>query len=172
MVVPGIAPKKAQAEMRLVAEWLRTQHGDDYTEQRVRLGSMPLDLGNGPLDPMEAKLVHSVYARWADAIVIRPDVVRLVEGKIIAHPVAIAQLQLYARLLPFTPGIRVNPAATIEMVLVYAKPDDLVLQMAHEAGITTELFDPPWVEEYINTRLHRQRQGSRSQLLTDATDVA
>lgn len=170
--MPEIAPKKQQAETRLVAEWLATRHGNDYTEQRVRLGSMPLDLGNGPLDPAEARMVHSVYARWADAIVIRPDVVRIVEGKIIAHPVAISQLELYARLLPFTPGLKVNPAARIEKVLVYAKPDDLVLQMAHEAGIVTELFAPAWVEEYINTRLARQRQGSRPQQLIDSSEVA
>lgn len=157
---------KTQAEARLVAEWLLARHAGDYYQTHVRLGSMPLDLGNTDLSPEEAKMVHNAFARWVDALVIRDDVVILVEAKVIAHPDAIGQLQLYARMLPFTPGLRVNPLARIQKMLVYAREDVNVSQLAAEQGITTEQFSPPWVDQYIATRLARQRQGSRPQQLT------
>ncbi|MBF6606966.1 MAG: hypothetical protein IVW53_15470 [Chloroflexi bacterium] len=160
-----------QVERRLVAEWLVARHGDDFYQQNVRLGSMPLEFANQDLDPMEAKLVHNAYARWADAIIFGRDKVTIVEAKIVAHPVALGQLRLYSRLLPFTPNVKIQPNASIEMLLLYAIADDMVLQLAREDGITLEQFHPDWVDMYIATRLARQRQGSLPQQLTDASDA-
>lgn len=165
---PG-PPRRHQVERRLVAEWLASRYPDAYTEQNVRLGSMPLEFGNQDLDPMEAKLVHNAFARWADAIVYLDDRVIVVEGKIVAHPVALGQLQLYKRLLPFTPTIALAPRARIELRLVYGVPDELVVAMAREQGIEVEQFKPAWVDEYLNTRFHRQRGAPLAQRMADGT---
>ncbi len=162
-------PRRHQVERRLVSEWLASRYPDDYTEQNVRLGSMPLEFGNQDLDPMEAKLVHNAFARWADAIVYLDDRVIIVEGKIVAHPIALGQLRLYKRLLPFTPSIKLAPRAQIDLRLVYAVPDDLVVQMAREDGIEVEQFHPAWVDDYLATRFHRQRGAPLAQKVTDGT---
>lgn len=160
--------RSQQVERRLVAEWLALRHGDDYYQQNVRVGSMPLAFGNQDLDPMEAKLVHSAYARWADAVVFTPDVVTIVEAKIVAHPTALGQLRLYKRLLPFTPNVRIPIGARIDMLLLYAIPDDHVLELAREDGIAVEQYHPAWVDVYMETRLARHRGSPLPQQTGDA----
>jgi len=163
-----VQKRKQQVETRLVAEWLAEFHRDHYFQTRVRLGSLPANVGAEDLDDGEARLVHSAFARWADAIVILEDRTILVEAKVICHPTAIAQLMLYKRLLPFSQFLNLRADKPVEPVLLYARPDPLVIQMAHEQGISTVQFDPPWVADYLATRFVRQRTAPLSQTLAPA----
>jgi hypothetical protein len=154
-----------QREKRLVAEWLQLTYPDAYYQLNVRLGSLPLDLGTSDTDTPEARLVHNAFARWADAIVFLDDRTVLVEGKIVAHPVALAELEVYERILPASPYLNLPRDRPIEKVLVYAKPDALVTQLAHEKGVRLAQYDPPWVDEYLATKAARKRSGSVAQEL-------
>lgn len=155
--------------MRLVTEWLQLRYPDMAYQVRTRLGSLPMNLGGGESDTPEARLVHNAYARWADAVVFLPDKTRIVEAKLVAQPGALTQLQLYVRLVPASPYLNLRPGLPIEPVLLYAKEDPLVSQMAREQGITLEQYDPPWVDEYLATLSHRKRSAPVAQELAPAT---
>jgi hypothetical protein len=155
-------------EMRLVAEYLAANYSAFYYQTRVRLGSLPASVSTDNLDDMEAKLVHSAFARWADAVVVMPDRTLLIEAKVICHPTAIAQLMLYKRLLPFSAQLNLRREVPVIPVLLYARPDPLVIQLGIEQGIEPVQYDPPWVEDYLLTRFARQRQAPREQQMAPA----
>jgi hypothetical protein len=157
-----------QVETRLVNEWLVATYPTSHWQTHVRLGSMPLGIATDNLDDQAAMLVHSRFARWADAIVALPDRTRLVEAKVVAHPNAIAQLIVYKRLMPFTPGLRIRTDVPIELVMLYARPDDVVLQVAAEMGITSVQYDPPWVDDYLRTLALRKQQAPQAQTISPA----
>lgn len=151
--------------MRLVAEYLALNHRDHYYETRVRLGSLPASFNTDNLDDGEQKLIHSAYARWADAVVAMPDRTLLIEAKIVSHPSAVAQLMLYKRLLPSSPNLNLRAHMPIDLVLLYAREDPLVSQMAREQGISCVEYAPDWVDEYLATRYARQRTSPEPQIL-------
>lgn len=154
-----------QLEMRLVGEWLAEFHAGSYYQTRVRLGSLPLGTNLDALDDGEARLVHSAFARWVDAIVALPDRTLLVEAKLVAHPGALSQLKLYERLVPQSFGLNVRSDKPLELVLLYAKEDPLVTQIAIEMGIRPVQFHPAWVDEKLSTKFARQRSAPRPQVL-------
>jgi len=146
-----------QAEMRLVAEWVARTYPDATWRTRVRLGSLSPQLGLEVRDEAEARLVHGAFARWADAVVELEDRLLLIEAKLVAHPVAVAQLELYARLIPYTPDFISLAPKPVESVLLYAVEDPLVVQMARERGIRSVQYHPSWVDEYLES-LHRRHR--------------
>jgi hypothetical protein len=154
--------------MRLVAEWLAEFHGEHYYQTRVRLGSLPLGARTDTMDDGEQKLVHNAFARWVDAIVALPDRTLLVEAKIVAHPGALSQLMLYERLIPDSFGLNLRKDKPIEKVLLFAKDDPLVSQMALELGITIVQFHPEWIDEKLASKFARQRSAPRPQSLAPA----
>jgi len=156
--------------MRLVAEWLQARRSQYWYQQRVRLGALANELAANRLSDAEQRLVHNAFARWADALVELPDRTELVEAKIVAHPSAIAQLELYAELLPDTPSLSHRRGFPITKVLLYAVPDDTVLMIARRHGIVVEQYTASWVDEYLSRQLHRKRTAPLVQLAqTEAT---
>ncbi len=157
-----------QVETRLVNEWLVATYPTSHWQTHVRLGSLPAGIDTSNLDDQQTYLIHSKFARWADAIVALPDRTRLVEAKVVAHPNAIAQLMVYKRLAPYTPGLRIRTELPIEMVMLYARPDDVVLQIAAEMGITSVRYDPPWVDDYLRTLQLRHQAAPQAQTISPA----
>lgn len=155
-------------EQRLVNEWLVATYPREHWQTHVRLGSMPFGIETEGLDNQEAAMVHSAFARWADAVVALPDRTLLVEAKVVAHPNAIAQLMVYRRLMPFTPGLRIRTELPIEPVMLYARPDEVVLQVAAENNITAVRYDPDWVEQYLQTLFLRKQRAPLAQQMTPA----
>jgi len=153
------------AEMRLVTEWLQANYSHAAYQVRARLGSLPMNLGTGDADTPEARLVHNAFARWADALVFLPDRTLVVEAKLVAHPSAIAQLMLYQRLIPASPYLNLRPDLPVRPILLFAVEDVLVSQMAREQGIGLEQYHPAWVDEYLATKLARQRSAPAVQEL-------
>jgi hypothetical protein len=155
--------------MKLVTEWLQLTYPNDAYQTRVRLGSLPLNMGALDTDTPEARLVHNAFARWADAVVFLPDRTLIVEAKLVAHPGALAQLELYQRLVPMSPYLNLRPDMPIESVLLYAKEDVIVSQLAREKGITLVQYDPPWVDEALQAISRRKTSGVAPQELAPVT---
>jgi hypothetical protein len=158
-----------QREMRLVTEWLQLTYPDAAYQVRVRLGSLPLNLGTQDTDTPEARLVHNAFARWADAVVFLQDRTLIVEAKLVAHPVALSQLELYLRLVRSSPFLNLREGVPIEPVLLYAVEDVLVSQLAREKGITLVQYYPAWVDESLQAMSRRKRVGVAPQELAPAT---
>lgn len=134
----------------------------------MRLGALPAELAAQGYSEEEQRLLHNAYARWADAIVELPDRTELVEAKIIAHPVAIGQLDLYAELLPLTPALSHRKHLPITKVLLYAVPDEMVLRQARRAGVMLEQYTAPWIDEYLSRQHARKRRAPLAQFAAEA----
>ena len=148
-------------EMRLVAEYLAKHYAKYEAMTRVRLGSVHPDLQPGSLSDAELRAV-GVWRRWADAIVIMPDRLVLIEAKIRPNPGDISQLELYEHLLPLTPELAEHKSKRIEKLLLWALPDDAVAAMARERGIRVVMFKPNWVDDYLETLYPRERRAPLS----------
>ncbi len=152
-------------EERLVSEWLRATYPTSAYQIRARLGSLPANLNAEELDEGGQRLVHGAFASWVDAIVWLPDRTLLVEAKVISHVNGIAQLTKYKRLLPNSPFVSVPLDLPVEPVLLYVIEDPIVSTMAREQGITLIQFGVSWLEEWRQSRLHRQRRPPALQTL-------
>jgi len=132
----------------MVSEYLAKFYPNDETRTRVRVGSYPSALHPELLSGGEQRAL-GVWRRWADAIVIMPDRLILIEAAIRPSPGDISQLELYAYLLPKTPELAEHKDKPIEKVLLYALEDPVLVRMARERGIRIVYFHPSWIDEYL-----------------------
>lgn len=145
-------------EMRLCSEYCSLYHYKGRILTRVRLGPFPSELLKYVSAEEEANMV-TVWRRWADAIVIYPDKVILIECAIRPNPGKIAQLELYKQLYYKTPEFDSIKHLPLEMELVYAIEDPATVELAKQKGIRTVYYKPIWIEEYINQLYPRERRG-------------
>jgi len=150
-------------EMRLLSEFLAEHYQGVEYRTRIRLGKIQPRL-DGKYITEEERLNLGTFRRWADALVILPDRLILIEAKIRPQPGVISQLQLYKRLLPNTPELQRFRDRPLEMLLVYAIRDDLLISMAREEGIRCIQYRPAWVDEYLKELYPRERRATRSGL--------
>jgi len=137
-------------EMQMVAEYLAKFYPKFPTRTRVRLGQVHPSILIA--DMTEEELAFSgVWRRWADALVITPQKLILIEAAILADAGDISKLALYKTLLPHTPELAEYTNRDIELQLVYAIEDPLIVMIAREAGIKPIFFQPDWIADYIKT---------------------
>ena len=148
-------------EQRLVSEYLAEHYGRYETMTRVRLGSINPALHPEKLTTAELRAV-GVWRRWADAIVVMPDKLVLIEAKIRPNPGVISQLELYEHLVPLTPELKEHKAKRIEKVLLLCINDPVVVSMAREKGIKVVHYKPDWVDEYLDILYPRERRAPLS----------
>jgi len=146
-------------EMRLVSEFLAKHYSNYETRTRVRLGAIHPELHPETLSESEKAMV-GVFRRWADAIVIMPDRLIIIEAAIRPSPGDISQIELYEHLIPLTPELDEFRSLPIEKVLVFALEDPVVVAMARERGIRAIYFKPPWIDDYLAILYPRERRAT------------
>jgi len=146
-------------EMRLVSEYLAKHYGKYPTKTRVRVGAIHPDLKPGELSDAEQRMV-GVFRRWADAVVFMPNRLILIEAAIRPSPGDISQLELYKHLLPKTPELAEHKSKRIDMVLLYALEDPVIVALAREKGIKVVYFHPSWIDDYLKILYPRERRAS------------
>lgn len=143
-------------EMRMVAEYLAERYPMYRSATRVRLGAVHPELLEG-LEEAEKRLVESRFRRWADAIVIAPHEIILIEGAILPDPGDISKLILYRELLKITPEFQPYMELPVRMELIVAIEDPVLVRMARQNGIVVIHYAPEWIREYIKS-LPRRKQ--------------
>ena len=141
-------------EMRMVAEYLRDNYPDDVVFMRLRLGTLEPDGGGQDLTEEERRML-GVFRRWADAVVVTPREVVLVEVSIRSDTGDPSKLVIYGRLARHTPELAEYLTRPLVLELVVAVEDPVVTQLAKELGIRTRVYRPPWLPEYL-AQLHRR----------------
>ena len=153
-------PRKWQPrEMQMVSEYLVKFYPAAPFRTRVRLGQLHPSLQPELLDSADAAFA-GVGRRWADALVILKDQLILIEAAILADPGDISKLILYKSLLPHTPELSEYINYNIEMQLVYAIEDPLIVTLARASGIKPVFFQPDWIAEYIKTLMPSKQKAS------------
>jgi len=146
--------------MQMVVEWLTKTYPGDAWMTRVRLGSPKPSTPRPDMTPEERAMI-GVWRRWADALVILPEELLLVEAAIRPNPGKISQLELYAMLLPHTPEFSQYRSRRVTMVLLYAIEDPAVILLARRKGIRCIQYKPTWLPAYLELLMPRERRGSR-----------
>jgi len=147
-------------EMRLVGEWVTTYYPEAIIRFRVDVGDLTPAMNATGLSQAELRGLGR-SRRWVDALVVEPQTVHIVEGKVRLVPGAVAQLELYRDLFPLTPELAHLSHLDLQLHLVYAVEDIAVVALAQRKGILTHLFHPAWVDEYLALLRARETRGSQ-----------
>ncbi|MBA7545821.1 hypothetical protein ES705_38199 [subsurface metagenome] len=150
-------------EQRLVSEYIAKFYSEHESRTHVHLGSVQPRLKGRFLDEAEARMLGT-FRRWADALVLLPDRIVLIEGKILPQPGVISQLELYAELIPKTPELAEHKHKPIEKVILCAIEDPQVTAMARKHGCRVVTFKPAWLNSYMKILHARERTPSQSEL--------
>ncbi len=143
--------------MRLVAEWAVRTFPLAELKLRVDVGDLRTALQDTGLTAAELRRLGR-SRRWVDAMIVEPAAVHLVEAKISLVPGALEQLELYRRLFPKTPELAHLRDRRLELHVVYAVEDPVLVALARERGVRVHLFRPAWVDAYLAELEHRRRR--------------
>jgi len=137
-----------QRERRYVPEYVREKFPNLVAFlQNLAVGPPPEALWKAhPEIPFEH---FRRWRFWIDGVVILPDRMILLEGKIRDPVSGLGQLLVYKALLPETPELAPYTHLPIEMRLVTPRPDPRVIGVATSLGIVVDIWTKPWVQDYL-----------------------
>lgn len=142
--VPQYKQKRTNWERILAYEYIKTNYANIPHWIRVEVG--PLPEGDNPL-------LFSRLRRWADAIIIMPDHIKVLECKMKADVDVIGQVLLYASLVPQTPLFARYAHLPVKPVVVTAMITDEVKQAIESAGIEVVIFKPSNFEQWYAEKI-------------------
>jgi hypothetical protein len=131
-------------EHRLASEFVTKVFPNDRYILRCRLGSID-EKWKASMDPDLAERIFKVTKKWADAVVLRPSEVIIIESKVFAKGVALYQLQEYARLFTITPDFQKHVGKSIRKLLQCAVLDPDVVRQAPIMGVEVWEYRPTWI---------------------------
>jgi len=141
-----------------IVEWLMKTYPPGVWSTNVRVGRPRRELIVPGLRPEEVRMLR-IYTGRADAIVLLPDKVAIVEAMIRSEPGKIQMLKTYARLFRMTEEFREHWEKPIGMVLLTPLDEPFITRMAREEGIRVVYYRPEWIITYIETLPGRLRRG-------------
>jgi hypothetical protein len=167
--VSTMTRKSQQVETRMVAEYLAKEYPKFSFITKVPLGKVD-----------EALMAKEGYQRAlgltrpfrpeADAVVILPNYLVLVEAKVWNVVNGLAKLPLYKSLVPFTPELQQYLPREILMEIVVGWTNSNLEIMAREHGIAVKVYSPEWLKEVVEsqhkywTKEYQDRRQQRLQL--------
>lgn len=144
-------------ESRLIAEYLAAKHPNARVILQPRLGAVAPQGAPPNASASELRML-GVWRRYPDAVVIYPTRVIIIEAALKPDPGKLALLELYARLFPLTTEFEEYRHLPVDTLLVWAIEDAVISQMARERGIRVDVFQPPWVVEWLDSLRWRDRR--------------
>lgn len=141
----------------MLSEYLAASYPRDQVRMRVRMGTVQLPATRG-LSARDARAVNHVFLRWADAVVLTPTELVVIEAKMRADPSAISQLEVYRDLVPKTQELLPFLDRRVVAELVVSVEDPVVTALAQRRGIRVRAYMPAWFGEWA---ARRQRFESR-----------
>ena len=159
MKAPG---GRTQWELSYVSEFAAHFYPDDRILTYVRLGKDPRLGRQEEWTEEEAQLLR-VELRWADAVIIRPKEILLIEGKLrpAEYPEGIAKLELYTPMLKNTQEFRDLMPRKVQGILVIPIEDPVVVANGREKGIRVIIWKPRWYQVFVNNLSYRARRPAR-----------
>lgn len=141
-------------EERLVSEWAAEKHPDARTHFRVRVGELPPEAAT--VEKMGiSPYMYGVVRHWADAVVIYPDRVIVVEGKLKLSSMALGQIIVNTELFGRTPEFAEAGHLSRTGLLLFAYGDDVTEDIASSMGYATEEYRPAWAKKAYVDRLRK-----------------
>jgi len=137
--------------MRLGSEYCQKRFPGKEVIFRSRLGKLSEELLKiSTASPRSMALRASL--RYADAIVVDPPRIWIIEFKVDAELGAISQLELYKMLFLETPEYVKYKDFEIKLLIVTTRETTDMRQFAASKGIEYDVFIPEWIYDYLVTR--------------------
>jgi len=149
-------------EAEYVAEYVSAAFPGEKAVYHCRLGTWPTPLTEVALTPEEQAMLR-VRMRWADAVVILPDKLVVVEGKLRASEFlkGLGELQLYVHLVPHTEEFLAWKGTPVVGRLLTPIEDPVVNAIARQQGIETAVYKPKFWNEFLTAIQPRQARAIR-----------
>lgn len=144
-------------ETKLLTEYLRDRYGDYAWEVKPRLGATPYSRDVADLDDGERRILEN-QNRWADAVVILPDSLIVVEATLWDPANKIGQVEQYVELLPHTERFKQYAGRRVLGEIVTAQDDPLARMLIERHGLRYYVYTPPWFDEYLKKYPNRRRR--------------
>lgn len=153
-MVQQIAPRPrgpyVHRDTRYVSEFVSWAFPRDPLRVNVRLGPSPLELRMRYPD-LDVDRWARVWAKTADALVITPSALVLIEGELRRPICALGELVVYRELLPQTESLQAYWRMPVRLVLLTPLPDPTLAPVLRRLEIEVVEYRPLWVEEYLHS---------------------
>jgi len=149
-------------EAEYVAEYCQATFPGIAVVYHARLGTWPGPLTAGELTEEEQAMLR-VRMRWADAVILLPEKIIVVEGKLRASEFlkGLGELQVYIHLLKVTPEFEKFKDRPVVGRLLIPMEDPVVIAITRQQGIETAVYKPTFWEEFTAAILPRQARSIR-----------
>lgn len=169
-------------EPRLVTEYVNQTWPDALVMYDVPLGPVPQNLALKVGEAQAARIARTARPK-CDALVILPDEIVLIEGKIMDVNQGLGMLYLYKIAIPMTPELQeyltyrapgmgaqlmqtgpetwFKRTKPIRMILVAANPPEWASTICEHTEIEVVHFCPEWAGEYM---AWRNREGTKGRI--------
>jgi hypothetical protein len=141
-----------QRERRYIVDYVRFRYPNSPALFNLRLGGIPAKLEGQDIHGLSSN-IFKVFNRYVDAAVLAPDLLLLIEAKILADLGAVSQLQYYASLVSSTPELAAYQELPLKLLIVTASADPSFVAFATGNNVSVEIYTPPYATEYLSTLL-------------------
>lgn len=133
----------------MISEYMLQNYGNYTYTLGQPLGSLPQDLltTQGLARTMG---IMRPFRPEADALVVLPRYLLLVEAKVWNVVNGLAKLPLYKSLVPITPELKEYSQREVLMQLVVGWTNANLERMAQDVGVTIVVFCPDWLKEVVD----------------------
>ena len=161
MVAEHHNPKRRNllAESRLVAEYLAERYPGAQWFMNLRIGATGLMPGVDLTDPGIEQMVRR-RNRYADAIVVTPAELVVIEGTMWLADQKVGQLQAYLLIVRDTPALAPYLGRPVIGELVTGQHDDAAEILCQRAGLRYVHYEPKWIDDFYAAYPHRRRRPS------------
>ncbi len=143
-----MARKTHQVETRLLTEYLLKYYSAFPYIIGQPLGQVPPGLMEN-VGYKRALGIMRPFRPEADAVVILPRYLLLIEAKVWNVINGLAKLPLYKSLVPFTPELKEHVGKEVIMELVVAWTNPNLEIMAKSSDVAIKVFNPEWINEVV-----------------------
>jgi len=149
-------------EAEYVAEYVSAEFPGEKVVYHCRLGTWPTPLTEVALSEEEQAMLR-VRMRWADAVILLPKKILVVEGKLRASEFlkGLGELQLYVHLVPHTEEFLAWKGTPVVGRLLIPIADPVVEAIARQQGIETAVYKPKFWKEFLTAIQPRQARAIR-----------
>ena len=154
--------QRREWEAEYVAEYCSQAFPGEKVIYHCRLGTWPSPLTAGELTDEEQAMLK-VRMRWADAVILLPGKIIVVEGKLRASEFlkGVGELQLYTHLVPHTEEFTAWKGTQVVGRLLIPFEDPAVIAITRQQGIETAVYKPKFWKDFIAAIQPRQGRAIR-----------
>lgn len=154
--------KRREWEAEYVSEYCSREFKGYTVVFHCRLGTWPAPL-TAPELSEEEKAMLRVRMRWADAVVIHPDRLMVIEGKLRASEFlkGIGELLVYTQLVRHTPKFAKFTHRAVVGILLIPIKDPVVELTARQQGFEVAIYKPTFWDTFLKKIQPRQSRPIR-----------